>query len=237
MAKARNEGAEVAKEEPVIGPKDSAQSVIDQQHEMVGNQLIAIQKWHVPELLCSHRLHMLTLDETTLFYYSLSLSKGKNASSLIQDWADYVDTTTNPKLRTNNARSTTSTRASSQATKVSSLSDQVTITSQKPAGLSKADLSIDNVTGGLADEDEVEGAERDEAIKTVQYQREEFGLQESAVESLYFDSLIPYPDILIFQNIVQVNVKVEDSPVQMKTQKAKSSAFSNKQLPKELLRR
>jgi hypothetical protein len=109
---------------------------------------------------------MLTLDETTLFYYSLSLSNGKKTSSLIKDWADYVDTATNPKLRTNNARSSTSTRTSSQATKVSPLSDQVAITSQKPAGPSKADLSIDNVTGGLADEDEVEGAERDEAINS-----------------------------------------------------------------------
>jgi hypothetical protein len=107
---------------------------------------------------------MLTLDETTLFYYSLSLSKGKNTSSLIQDWADYVDTMTNPKLHTNNAHGSTLTRASSQATKVSPLSNQVAITSQKPTGLSKADLSIDNMTGGLADKDEVEGTEPDEAI-------------------------------------------------------------------------
>jgi hypothetical protein len=47
--------------------------------------------------------------------------------------------------------------------------------------------------------------------------------------------LIPYLDILIFQNIVKVNVKVEDSPVQMKTQKTKPSIFSNKQLPKGCL--
>jgi hypothetical protein len=46
--------------------------------------------------------------------------------------------------------------------------------------------------------------------------------------------LIPYPDIL-FQNIVQVDVKVEDSPVQMKTQKTKPSTFSNKQLPQGCL--
>jgi hypothetical protein len=40
---------------------------------------------------------------------------------------------------------------------------------------------------------------------------------------------------LIFQNIVQVDVKVEGSPVQMRTQKTKPSTFSNKQLPKACL--
>src|ERR1700733_2137030 len=104
---------------------------------MVGNQLITIQKGMYLSALFSPSA-MLTLDETTLFYYSLSFSKGKNTSSLIQDWADYVDTTTNPKLATNNAsaRSSTSTltRTSSHATKVSPLSDQVAITSRESSG-------------------------------------------------------------------------------------------------------
>jgi hypothetical protein len=117
---------------------------------------------------------MLTLDETTLFYYSLSLSKDKKVSSLIKDWSKFVDNSTKPKLPSNTHGSSTSTTLASntqaRGTKVSPLTNQVAITSReegpKSTLRSKADLSVDEVSGGLSDEDEVQGAEREEAVNS-----------------------------------------------------------------------
>ena len=170
----RNEGAEVTRVEPVVGEDSARQSLIDQQGD--GGKSAASDrdpKGYVPQPLFSPSV-MLTLDETTLFYYSLSLSKGKKFSSLIQEWADFVDNTTKPKVSNSTCGSTSTTLASTstRATKVSPLNDHVAIISRvreevpKSAVQSNADLSVDSVSGGLADEEELQGAERDEAINS-----------------------------------------------------------------------
>jgi len=173
---ARKEEEHAKGQNPVTSLRDNTrQSPINQQSDG-GKSATCNPKGYVPECRFSPLLTMLTLDETTLFYYSLSLSKDKKVSSLIKDWSKFVDNSTKPKLPSNTHGSSTSTtlasntQARARGTKVSPLTDQVVITSReegpKSTLRSKADLSLDDVSGGLSNEDEVQGAEREEAVNS-----------------------------------------------------------------------
>ena len=115
----------------------------------------------------------LTLDDSTLFYWNLSDSvprenlKQKHLSA-IDEWASAIPTNV-PKSKSNSSifhtKSVPSLTNGSSAPSV--LSDQVKIISRQPNKV-KAELVYhhDEYNGGLSDNDEITGEEREVAINS-----------------------------------------------------------------------
>ena len=101
---------------------------------------------------------MLTFDETTLFYYTLSANNdGQKKSGVIRNWANTV-----AKAKTLSATGTVTSRASSTTLRASTTSADLKPKSRaiKREG---AILDIDDI-GGLSDRNETEGAEQAAAV-------------------------------------------------------------------------
>jgi hypothetical protein len=116
-----------------------------------------------------------------LTYYALSLtseSTGVKQSGLSKGWSSIINakgtqavngsatssrrTTT---LAGSSTRTTTLAGSSTHTTKTSALTKNITITSSQSAGHdTKSNIAYNDVSGGLSDEDETQGNERDEAI-------------------------------------------------------------------------
>lgn len=108
---------------------------------------------------------MLTLDDTTLFYYTLSLKDVRKPSGIINDWRKIVEANSAPKLPTKAA----SARSSSTLTSKTHTSTLVaTVPSKSKPELtveaSNHDDTADNAIGGLSDEDETWGVEQQAAV-------------------------------------------------------------------------
>jgi hypothetical protein len=113
---------------------------------------------------------MLTLDQTTLFYYFLSDSTSgkKGFSSGINDWAAAIPIDAKP---TSKATATTGsnrsvpplTNASTRSSASSVLSKNITVSQIIPKTEPTND-SIEIVNGGLSDADETVGFEREAAV-------------------------------------------------------------------------
>jgi hypothetical protein len=114
---------------------------------------------------------MLTLDETTLFYFSLYSQSQSHKKGVINDWASNVASFDSgislPKPKSKGGASLNSgvpslTRASTLSSKSSALTDSITITDKKEG----RPVSYSSHIGGLQDEDEAHGAERDAAASS-----------------------------------------------------------------------
>lgn len=112
---------------------------------------------------------MLTLDCTTLFYFSLySLTNKDKDSGAIDDWADRVSQATQP---TRNHK-TTSIRSGSTPSLTTGLSHSTRpLVSARLALTNNIKITEDNSIiirsdGGLSDHDETRGPEREAAIKS-----------------------------------------------------------------------
>src|ERR1700735_3484419 len=121
----------------------------------------------------------LTLDESTLFYWTLSDASRKKRKhiSAINEWALAIPTTTSAKSTSQGPKSTSSrtksnlpsltSGATSRSSAPSVLSDNVRIISNvtaKAEPVPNAALSI--YDGGLSDNDEIRGKEREVAINS-----------------------------------------------------------------------
>ena len=105
---------------------------------------------------------MLTLDQTTLFYFSLrdAINCDKDKSGLVHNWASRIQPNTKahskPTSIQNSASTPFLTHTSSQ-TSQSTLSRDVKVTE---------DVEVASATGGLSDHDETFGEERDAEFKS-----------------------------------------------------------------------
>jgi hypothetical protein len=122
-------------------------------------------------------LSLLTLDQSTLFYWTLSdtTPKMRKYASAIKEWALAVPTTAKPtsKAPSSVAKSNIPSLKSgtSRSSAPSVLTDNVKIISRQPSDSVKVkaelaptlSLSID---GGLSDNDEMRGEEREAAINS-----------------------------------------------------------------------
>lgn len=122
---------------------------------------------------------MLTLDETTLYYYFLSddtTSNKRKFSAGINDWAESVARNSKSKsLKSSNKTSSRSasilpllTNASSRSSVNSVLTKGITISQAAPVPIKVEtnDDSILIIDGGISDEDETHGFERDAAVSS-----------------------------------------------------------------------
>ena len=97
---------------------------------------------------------MLTLDKTTIFYYNISANKDRQKQSgLIKNWVDTVA----------KAGAATTSRATSTL-RPSTLTSTGSKPKSQPIKREGAVLNI--LDGGLSDQDETEGAEREAAVKS-----------------------------------------------------------------------
>jgi hypothetical protein len=122
---------------------------------------------------------MLTLDETTLFYFSLTntSSGGKRFNSLITDWVNKVDQrpseSSRPNVKVNSkpgssrslapgAPGLASKPASTKSSNPSALTKDITITS--PVEQDECKAGDEDGFGSFVDEDETQGPEREAAV-------------------------------------------------------------------------
>lgn len=108
---------------------------------------------------------MLTLDQSTLFYFSLN--SNPDIKRGIKSWASNVDMGLSSDHAKLNNRPVSSKAGSSKSviTSKSTLVDNVII-SRKVAVNSRPDSPLSENFGGIRDEDETFGAERDAAISS-----------------------------------------------------------------------
>jgi hypothetical protein len=98
---------------------------------------------------------MLTLDETTVFYYTISANKdGQKQSGLIKNWVDTVAKSKAASAAASNSRASSTLQASATSKSKS-----------RPIKREGAVLDFHDI-GGLSDHDEIQGAERDAALKS-----------------------------------------------------------------------
>jgi hypothetical protein len=102
---------------------------------------------------------MLTFDETTLFYYTISANKGQKPSGLVTNWVKTVADAKAAGAAASNSRTAPSTLRAS-ATSSAGLKAKTQAIKREGALLDVLDI------GGLSDKDETEGAEREAAIKS-----------------------------------------------------------------------
>ena len=98
---------------------------------------------------------MLTFDETTIFYYNISVNKDcQKQSGLIKNW---VDTVTKAGAATTSCATSFTLRPST-----------VTSTGSKPKlqPIKREGAVLNILDGGLSNQDETEGAEREAAVKS-----------------------------------------------------------------------
>ena len=116
---------------------------------------------------------MLTLDETTLYYWSLNSPDESHKKGLITDWTSSVNSfapSQNPKnksiAKSTNSRVPSLTNASTRSSSKSVLTDTVMITADRKNSRQSAQEPNVKISGGLPDEDETNGEERDVAISS-----------------------------------------------------------------------
>lgn len=121
--------------------------------------------------------HMvLTLDETTLFYYTMTSSEPASRTGTVKNWAAKTDVFSAPKSKNSSSSFSSRSRAgapsltygSSRSTKSSAISNHILISSDR-THVNAADndpVNDGNSHGGFDDEDEIHGAERDEALSS-----------------------------------------------------------------------
>jgi hypothetical protein len=98
---------------------------------------------------------MLTLDETTVFYYTISANKdSQKQSGLIRNWVDTVAKSKAVSAAASNSRASSTLQASATSKSKS-----------RPIKREGAVLDIHDI-GGLSDHDEIQGAEREAALKS-----------------------------------------------------------------------
>lgn len=117
---------------------------------------------------------MLTLDRTTLFYFSFnstaSASNPKARSGVINQWVASIAPP--PPMSRASSKASSTTRTSSAQAKTerttikSSLSDTVAIVSKNTATAGNDEDDPYGLLGGLSDMDETHGAERDAAVSS-----------------------------------------------------------------------
>lgn len=122
----------------------------------------------------------LTLDQSTLFYWTLSDVPPKR-SSAINEWASAIpcqskSTSQGPKSassRTKSIPSLTGGASASRSTAPSVLTDNIKVISQQPSDRVQAKVKVDSQAdlislsdGGLSDNDELVGQERETAINS-----------------------------------------------------------------------
>ena len=176
---------------------------------------------------------MLTLNEMTLYYYSISVNATapapKKQSALIKEWAAHVDSQrvatgrSRPSSRRSSATLASSTaRSSTRKTETSSLTNNIQIVSLQSASANTNSniISLD-VTGGLADEDETHGNEREAAITSPPKGK----VRVTSTVNLYLIFFLQISFNIFFQNLV----KIEDTPVPKKV--SKKRVFTNATLP------
>lgn len=118
----------------------------------------------------SSAIHMLTLDETTLFYFSLACESNapKVKTGAIARWVAAAAPSSQPQARSNSRTSKTisvstaskSSAASRRLVAPSALTNQITISANAPIKTEPEDVPD---AGGLSDADETRGPEHDEA--------------------------------------------------------------------------
>jgi hypothetical protein len=120
-------------------------------------------------------MSLLTLDETTLFYYFLSDSKNKYSdfSTGINNWAATVPRNSKPASKVASAAGSRSiasgpplTDATTRSSGTSALSKNIKVSRDIPIKVESHDTFIQVSEGGLEDDDETAGLEREAAIKS-----------------------------------------------------------------------
>ena len=99
---------------------------------------------------------MLNFDETTLFYYTISANKdGQKPSGVIKNWVDTV------------AKAKATGAAASNSRALSTLQASATSAGLKPKSIKREGAILDiRDIGGLSDQDETQGTEREAAVKS-----------------------------------------------------------------------
>jgi hypothetical protein len=123
-------------------------------------------------------MSLLTLDETTLFYYFLSDSKKKYAdfSAGINNWAATIPKNSKPASKVASAAGSRSiasifsgpplTDATTRSSGTSALSKNIKVSRDIPVKIESHDTFIQVAEGGLEDDDEAADLEREAAIKS-----------------------------------------------------------------------
>ena len=122
-------------------------------------------------------MSLLTLDETTLFYYFLSDSKKKYADSAgINNWAATIPKNSKPASKVASAAGSRSiasifsgpplTDATTRSSGTSALSKNIKVSRDIPVKIESHDTFIQVAEGGLEDDDEAADLEREAAIKS-----------------------------------------------------------------------
>jgi len=123
-------------------------------------------------------MFLLTLDETTLFYYFLSDSKKKFAdfSAGINNWAATIPKNSKPASKIASAAGRQSiasiysgpplTEATTRSSGTSALSKNIKVSRDIPVKIESHDTFIQVAEGGLEDDDETADLEREAAIKS-----------------------------------------------------------------------
>jgi hypothetical protein len=114
-------------------------------------------------------MQLLTLDETTLFYFSLTSEPIPKKTGIIKNWAAAVDSFPSraPSVKSGSSRSQVPllTTGSTRSSVTSTLTDAVLISIDRKFARDPTPDDNDRV-GGLVDEDETRGKERDAAISS-----------------------------------------------------------------------
>jgi len=146
------------------GGKEDGEMVVDNIKKVPHGKIMAKSVYVIGRM--TSKFKMLTLDETTLFYFSLYSTSKNNASGII-GWNSKV-ASFNPALKpkgtgaaSSSKSSLITTKSSTHSTSKSVLNESVLITDQSDRG---AIHTSEEGLGGLQDEDETIGEERDLAI-------------------------------------------------------------------------
>jgi hypothetical protein len=120
--------------------------------------------------------HMVfTLDETTIFYYTMTSSETASKIGAVKNWAAKTDVFSVPKSKNSSANFSSKSRGeapsltygSSRSTKSSTLSNRILISSDRAHVEAVDNYSVNgDLQGGFVDEDEIHGVERDQAVSS-----------------------------------------------------------------------
>ena len=103
---------------------------------------------------------MLTLDPTTLFFWTISDPPPKKMKYSVESWAKYIPSNAKPASC---APSQALTTASSRSATSSVLTSAITISAHVPLKIKQEPDSVYTYDGGISDREETSGVERDAA--------------------------------------------------------------------------
>lgn len=159
--------------------KSSDSTPVDESHEDQGAAVNHHEKKkYVPITSSPFTFRMeLTLDQTTLFYYSLNSNETTQKSSFVKNWAAKAGTFSAPSKPGTSTTSKSRTgapslvNASTRSSSTSALTSGVVINSNRKfdkltnsTELSWPSADEEGIQGNFVDEDETKGAERDAAV-------------------------------------------------------------------------